>query len=74
MIENELKKETLKIQKSEVVISVLNQSPHSTIFAMVRFPGSTKLVQLGDPLYNLINYGHFFEKKSPCFVLHQAKV
>ena len=51
VVENERKKGTLKIQKSYIVILVLNQSPISTIFAIVRFPGSTKLVLSGDPLY-----------------------
>ena len=30
---------------------ILNQSPLSTIFAIVRFPGSPKLVLSGDPLF-----------------------
>ena len=33
------------------MILVLNQSPLSTIFAIVQFPGSTKLVLPGNPLY-----------------------
>ena len=49
--ENELKKGTLKMQKSQIVILVLNQSPHGTIFAIVQFLGSTKFVLSGDPLY-----------------------
>ena len=34
------------------MILVVNQSPLSTIFAIVWFPGSTKLVLSGDPLYH----------------------
>ena len=52
---NELKKGTLKIQKSLIVILVISQSPLSTIFAIERFPGSPKLVLSGDPTY--IHYG-----------------
>ena len=37
------------------MILVLNQSPLSTIFAIVRFPGSPKLVLSGDPLYLAYN-------------------
>ena len=37
------------------MILVLNQSPLSTIFAIVQFPGSTKLVLSRDPLYFLSN-------------------
>ena len=35
---------------------VLNQSPLSTIFAIVRFPGSTKFVLSGDPLYMCLKF------------------
>ena len=37
------------------MLLVLSQFPLSTIFAIVRFPGSTKLVLSGDPLYFLSN-------------------
>ena len=30
---------------------VLNETPLSTIFAIVRFPGGAKFVLSGDPLY-----------------------
>ena len=35
------------------MLLVLNQSPLSTIFAIVRFPGGAKFVLSGDPLYIL---------------------
>ena len=33
------------------MLLVLNQSPLSTIFATVQFPGGAKFVLSGDPLY-----------------------
>ena len=33
------------------MLLVLNQSPLSTIFAIVQFPGGAKFVLSGDPLY-----------------------
>ena len=46
---------TLKIQKSKIVILVINQSPISAVFLIVRFPG--------DPLDPLYNYKSLFYKK-----------
>jgi hypothetical protein len=40
--QNELKKGTLKIQKSKIAILVLNQSPISAVFQIVRFLGTKK--------------------------------
>ena len=40
--QNGLKKGTLKIQKSKIAILVLNQSPISAVFQIVRFPGDQK--------------------------------
>ena len=37
------------------MILVLNQSPNSTVFTIVQFPGGAKTVLSGDPLY----YIHF---------------
>jgi hypothetical protein len=45
-LENEQKKGTLKIQKSQIAILVLNQSPNSMVFSILRFPGGTKTVQV----------------------------
>ena len=39
---NEQKKRTLKIQKSQIAILVLNQSPISAVFLIVRFAGDPK--------------------------------
>ena len=51
-----MKKGTLKIQKSKIVILVLNKSLFSTIFSIVQLPGCAKFVLSGDPLY-LVNSG-----------------
>ena len=48
------KKWTLKIQKSKIVILVLNQSPISAVFSIVRFPGDPKTALTGDPLYVVV--------------------
>ena len=45
------KKWTLKIQKSKIVVLVLNQSPISAVFAIVRFAGDQKTALTGDSLY-----------------------
>ena len=45
------KKWTLRIQKSKIVIFVLNQSPISAVFTIVRFPGGPKTALTGDSLY-----------------------
>ena len=45
------KKWTLKIQKSEIVILVLNLSPISAVSPIVRFAGDPKPALTGDPLY-----------------------
>ena len=47
---NEQKKGTLKIQKSQIAVLVLNQSPISAVFATVQFPFAPKSVLSGDPL------------------------
>ena len=44
------KKWTLKIQKSKIVILVLNQSPISSVFPIVRFAGNPKTALTADPL------------------------
>ena len=36
------------------MILVLNQSPNSTVFSIVRVPGGAKTVLSGDPLYHVI--------------------
>ena len=48
-----VKKWTLKIQKSKIVILVLNQSPISAVFSIVRFTGDPKTALTGDLLYTL---------------------
>ena len=45
------KKWTLRIQKSKIVILVLNQSPISAVFSTVRFPWDPKTALTEDPLY-----------------------
>ena len=45
---NWAKEETLEIQKSSIAILILNQSPLSMIFAIVRFLGGAKFVLSGD--------------------------
>ena len=42
---------TLKIQKANFEISVLNQSSLITIFDLAQFLGGAKFVLSGDPLY-----------------------
>ena len=44
------KKWTLKIQKSEIVVLVLNQSPISAVSPIVRSAGDPKTALTGDPL------------------------
>ena len=60
--QNELKKGTLKIQKSKIAILVLNQSSISAVFQIVRFPGDQKTALTGDSLYILQN---IFENVCP---------
>ena len=50
------KKGTLKIQKSQIPILVLNQSSNSTVFSIVRFPGGAKTVLSGDSLYYILDF------------------
>ena len=45
------KKGTLRIQKSQIAILVLNQSPISAVFPIVRFAGDPKTALTGDLLY-----------------------
>ena len=49
--ENELKKWTLKSQKSQIAILLLNQCSISAVFPIVRFAGDPKAALTGDPLY-----------------------
>ena len=48
---NDQKKGTLKIQKSQIAVLVLNQSPISAVFPLVRFAGDQKTALSGDLLY-----------------------
>ena len=52
--ENELKKWTLKIQKSKIVILVLNQCSISAVFQIVQLPGDQKTALTGESLYVLM--------------------
>ena len=45
------KKWILKIQKFKIVILVLNQSPISAVFPIVRFTGDQKTALMGESLY-----------------------
>mgnify|MGYP001443327999 CR=1 FL=1 len=54
--QNELKKGTLKIQKSKIAILVLNQSPISVVFQIVPFPGDQKTPLTGESLYIDVRY------------------
>ena len=45
------KKWTLKIQKSKIIILLLNRSQISAVVPIVRFPGDPKTALIGDPLY-----------------------
>ena len=49
--ENELKKWTLKSQKSQITILLLNQCSISAVFLIVRFPGDQKTALTGESLY-----------------------
>ena len=49
--QNELKKGTLKIQKSKIVILVLNLCPISVVFQIVQLPGDQKTALTGESLY-----------------------
>ena len=51
--ENEEKKWTLKTQKSQIAISVLNQCSISAVFPIVRFAGDQKPALTGESLYLL---------------------
>ena len=44
------KKGTLKIQKSQIAILVLNQCPISAVFPIVRFAGDQKTALTGESL------------------------
>ena len=48
---NELKKWTLKSQKSQIAILLLNQCSISAVFPIVRFAGDQKTALSGEPLY-----------------------
>ena len=54
------KKWTLKIQKSKIVILVLNQYRISAVFPIVQFPGDPKTALTGDPLYISLNSIMYF--------------
>ena len=49
--ENELKKWTLKSQKSQITILLLNQCSISAVFPIVRFAGDQKTALTGESLY-----------------------
>ena len=49
--ENELKKWTLKSQKSQIAILLLNQCSISAVFPIVRFAGDQKTALTGESLY-----------------------
>ena len=49
--ENELKKWTLKSQKSQIAILLLNQCSISAVFPIVRFAGDQKNALTGESLY-----------------------
>ena len=51
--ENEEKKWTLKTQKSQIAILVLNQCSISAVFPIVRFAGDQKTALTGESLYLL---------------------
>ena len=51
--ENELKKWTLKSQKSQIAILLLNQCSISAVFPIVRFAGDQKTALTGESLYFL---------------------
>ena len=50
-LENELKKWTLKTQKSQFVILVLNQGSINAVFPIVRFARDQKIALTGESLY-----------------------
>ena len=52
--ENEEKKWTLKTQKSQIAILVLNQCSISAVFQIVRFAGDQKTALSGESLYMTI--------------------
>ena len=49
--ENELKKWTLKSEKSQIAILLLNQCSISAVFPIVRFAGDQKTALTGESLY-----------------------
>ena len=51
--ENELKKWTLKSQKSQIAILLLNQCSISAVFPIVQFAGDQKTALTGESLYYL---------------------
>ena len=51
IIETSKKKGTLKIQKSKIVILVLNQCPISVVFQIVQLPGDQKTAITGESLH-----------------------
>ena len=53
--ENELKKWTLKSQKSQIAILLLNQCSISAVFPIVRFAGDQKTALSGESLYPVLN-------------------
>jgi hypothetical protein len=59
------KKGTLKIQKSQIAILVLNQPPISAVFPIVRFAGDPKTALTGDPLYEVCDSKS--EKSAPMY-------
>ena len=54
---NKQKKGTFIIQKSKIAVLVLNQSPISAVFTIVRFAGDPKTALTGNLLYYQIFVG-----------------
>ena len=63
------KKWTLWIQKSKIVILVLNQSPISAVSPIVRFAGDPKTALSGDSLYYQ-NKLSVIKTSDNCVLLH----
>ena len=57
------KKWTLKIQKSKIVILVLNQSPISAVFQKVQLPWGRKTALNGESQYRSLSFHYVFSSK-----------
>ena len=62
------KKGTLKIQKSKIAILVLNHSPISAVFQIVRFPGDQKTALTGESLYSSVSIIHNIQFRSSFWI------